>query len=674
MRNFFRTVLVFTFSITLLMPVFAVGQRGVQVEKGPAALTFEDLGEYHAVIIGINNYKHFSKLKTAVKDAEALQKILTEHYGFASVTLITDDSQIKPTSSGIQRAIRTTASRLTEKDNLLIYYAGHGHVDELTEDGFWIPIDGKEGDLSTWIPHTHIRSLLESGKVKVKNFILIADSCYSGIMLKRSAATDAIPDMGEEFRIQKLKERASRKSREVITSGGNEPVADIIKGSEHSLFAHYLLRSLEENQRRYVDLATLFNQEIQPKVDAKGIQRPDRFRVQSTVVDDGGLFVLAKLTAKESIPSLKLDMKEEMQKLKSEREALLKELAEQKKTAEQEKAKFEAEQKKLIAEKGQLTAMAEKKKAEEAERETLLKQLAEQKKKAEQEMGKLEVEQNKLMDEKNRLAALEQKNSAEEERLKALLTDKEKGIGATAGMMAEIQREKQRIAEEKRKIEAEKEKLVAKERSQSEMESLLKQGEDKRRQQEEAEVKMLALIRKESDELEKKKKMIEEEGARVEVLLAKAKETQGTVQIDIQAMKDRFLMLDDGTVIDKKTNLMWLQNANYPLRGMDWEGAMGYVDKFKYAGYADWRLPSREEWKIFIDKGGIDATYPGGHPFANIIKHGGYWSSSYNPLGASFSYVINTANGSVTFSNKAKVGYIWPVRHATEEDLKKMKK
>ncbi len=46
-----------------------------------------DFGHYHALVIGINDYKHLTKLKTAINDARAVAKVLEQDYGFR-VTLL----------------------------------------------------------------------------------------------------------------------------------------------------------------------------------------------------------------------------------------------------------------------------------------------------------------------------------------------------------------------------------------------------------------------------------------------------------------------------------------------------------------------------------------------------------------------------------------------------------
>jgi hypothetical protein len=55
----------------------------------------------------------------------------------------------------------------------------------------------------------------------------------------------------------------------------------------------------------------------------------------------------------------------------------------------------------------------------------------------------------------------------------------------------------------------------------------------------------------------------------------------------------------DGTITDKATGLMWIQNDNG--EGVLWEDALNYAKSFEYAGYADWRLPNAKELQSIVD-------------------------------------------------------------------------
>ena len=45
-------------------------------------------------------------------------------------------------------------------DNVLIYYAGHGFMDEETQKGFWVPVDASGVDKTTFLRNSTIRDEL----------------------------------------------------------------------------------------------------------------------------------------------------------------------------------------------------------------------------------------------------------------------------------------------------------------------------------------------------------------------------------------------------------------------------------------------------------------------------------------------------------------------------------
>ncbi|MCP4031186.1 MAG: caspase family protein, partial [Herbaspirillum sp.] len=77
-------------------------------------------------------------LKTAGADADAVAKVLKERYGFKDITVLKDR---QATKSAIIRAFRSCIRNLGPNDSLLIYYAGHGELDRLVGDGWWVPAD-----------------------------------------------------------------------------------------------------------------------------------------------------------------------------------------------------------------------------------------------------------------------------------------------------------------------------------------------------------------------------------------------------------------------------------------------------------------------------------------------------------------------------------------------------
>jgi hypothetical protein len=200
----------------------------------PAGVEF---GNYHALVIGNNDYRTLPDLASPINDATDLARLLERRYGF-KVTLLLDADRYQMLS-----ALNTLRETLTEKDNLLIYYAGHGELDEVNQRGHWLPVDAERQSTANWIPSTAVTDILNI--MRARQILLVADSCYSGA-LTRSSVGRLSTGMTDEERAHWLRTMATRRSRTALTSGGLAPVMDAGAG-RHSVFAKALLDVLEAN-------------------------------------------------------------------------------------------------------------------------------------------------------------------------------------------------------------------------------------------------------------------------------------------------------------------------------------------------------------------------------------------------------------------------------------------
>ncbi len=201
----------------------------------------EDLtvfGNYHALVIGNDRYQHWNPLKNAVADAQAVADILQNRYGF-DVTFLKD-----ATRRDILKALNSFRKHLKENDNLLVYYAGHGHLESDIDRGYWIPVDAEIDDTSQWILTPSITDLLEL--MSAKHVLVVADSCFAG-KLTRSSLAKLRPGLSEDARMTMLKTIAKKHVRTALTSGGEHPVLDV-GGKGHSVFTSAFLEVLRENQ------------------------------------------------------------------------------------------------------------------------------------------------------------------------------------------------------------------------------------------------------------------------------------------------------------------------------------------------------------------------------------------------------------------------------------------
>jgi hypothetical protein len=212
--------------------VTSVGKKKIQstLNKNLAKYSDVEFGKYHALVIGSNNYKYLPKLTTAETDAKSVAKTLKTKYNFKVKTLI------NATRQDILDSFDEYRERLTESDNLLIYYAGHGYLDEEDNQGYWLPINARSSRRSAWLSNSRITGTLKA--LKANHVMVVSDSCYSGTLTRGLSIKKRTPDY--------VREAISKKARVVITSGGLEPVADK-SGGKNSPFASVFLDVLNSN-------------------------------------------------------------------------------------------------------------------------------------------------------------------------------------------------------------------------------------------------------------------------------------------------------------------------------------------------------------------------------------------------------------------------------------------
>jgi len=232
--------------------------------------------KYYALIIGNNDYEKLEDLDNAVNDAKDLEKVLKEKYGFET-TLKLDQKA----DEIIDLIIDFTQNR-EKNDNILIYYAGHGQEIKKQKRGYWLPTDASGTLDSKWINNILIKDFLLSSPAK--HILLIVDSCFAGSLMRGSAENKSVERLNEPT----IKRLQGKKTRVVMTSGGNEQVADGIGDSKNSVFAEPLINALKDNNDviRSIELFLI----VEEYVIKNAEQSPNRSSIFGTG-DDGGDFL-----------------------------------------------------------------------------------------------------------------------------------------------------------------------------------------------------------------------------------------------------------------------------------------------------------------------------------------------------------------------------------------------
>lgn len=245
-----------------------------------------DFGNYYALIIGNDNYQYLPNLSSAVADATLVANKLSSDYGF-EVTLLTD-----ATRSEIISTLNSFRSSLSSNDNFLLYYAGHGQIDAETEEGFWQPVDALNNDDTDWISNDRITRTLRG--FDSANIFVVADSCYSGVVLRSPTQFESQSELLSADYISRL---IQSKTRIALTSGGVEPVLDSLPGTDNSIFALSFLNTLDRNDALITasDIYRSVSQDVVSSLASLGISQTPEFAGLLRSGHEGGDFVFRRL-------------------------------------------------------------------------------------------------------------------------------------------------------------------------------------------------------------------------------------------------------------------------------------------------------------------------------------------------------------------------------------------
>jgi hypothetical protein len=163
----------------------------------------------HLLLIAIDEYQdeNVNNLSNCVSDAIQLRDILLQKYYFHQNDTIEIFNE-EATSDAFHKVFEKYISDLTEKDNLIIFYSGHGHYNQTIDRGYWIPTNAKQEQPSTYFSNPDLLDYIR--KIKAHHIVLISDSCFS-----RSILTDYEPSKTHK----NLNSLYNSKSRWALTAG-----------------------------------------------------------------------------------------------------------------------------------------------------------------------------------------------------------------------------------------------------------------------------------------------------------------------------------------------------------------------------------------------------------------------------------------------------------------------
>ena len=318
-----------------------VGKQPTNTD-GPMASFYHDSW---AVIVGINDYQSWPKLRYCVNDANAVEDILLTRFGFKKsniIKLLNKDATRERIvwALGDQMA---DPNKVRKDDRVFVFFAGHGATRRLPsgkELGYIMPVDADADTLQARsISMTQLQEFCEL--IPAKHLYFVIDSCYSGLALTRSGATSP---KNRNY----LEEITRRTARQILTAGGaDQQVADNGPGG-HSIFTWTLLQGLQglaDADGNGAITASELGAYVGPIVSSVSQQTP---AFGNLVGSEGGEFVFE--LQQESLSETSKQLDEEAIKLNDELERIEKEIAAKRERnlklrqqVEEEKAKLSGE-------------------------------------------------------------------------------------------------------------------------------------------------------------------------------------------------------------------------------------------------------------------------------------------------------------------------------------------
>jgi len=215
-------------------------------------------GKSYALLIGINQYTNYPDLQTPANNVNTLAKILINKYDFQKNTIVKITDNELPSYGVIEKHLMDLGKRLTEKDQLLIYYSGHCQMDENGET-YWIPADS-EAFQKNWFSHKYlINTLIQRNMNAVRHIVIISEGYFSKHLFQEQKIP---PFVSQSLYKDWLNKKSYLKSREIYIL--NDRYWDKNnKTKDLGLFAYYLTQALSNAKKRRMALSdVLLNSDL----------------------------------------------------------------------------------------------------------------------------------------------------------------------------------------------------------------------------------------------------------------------------------------------------------------------------------------------------------------------------------------------------------------------------
>jgi len=187
-----------------------------------------------ALLIGVGTYEssELQNLKAAIPDVRAIEKVLIDP-AIAEFATIDVEILLDPEPQRMREAIERLFTDRKKDDLVLLYFSGHGEINDYGAFYFTSTITRRNRLASTAIPATFVHGLME--ECKSQRQVMILDACYSGAFASGMRAKGGEVDLNAQF---------GGKGRAVLTSSSPVEQSFEHKERELSVYTQYIEEGL----------------------------------------------------------------------------------------------------------------------------------------------------------------------------------------------------------------------------------------------------------------------------------------------------------------------------------------------------------------------------------------------------------------------------------------------
>jgi hypothetical protein len=164
-------------------------------------------------------------------------------------------------------------------NSVLYWYAGHGKF--IHETGYWVPVDAKRDDESTYFNINYLKKTLQLYENEITHTLVITDACESGPTFYQ-AMRNFNPDRDCSDLIA-----SQSKSSQVFSSTGYELAID------ESQFTRAFASSLDNNSSSCIPIESIVSK-VTSAVARNNQQKPKFGKIDGLKDENGTFFFISK--------------------------------------------------------------------------------------------------------------------------------------------------------------------------------------------------------------------------------------------------------------------------------------------------------------------------------------------------------------------------------------------